>query len=263
MNLGRINALIMRHMYSYARSIPRLLDVFFWPVMDLLILGFLSLYLSTLDIEGIDIVASLVGAVLLWQIVDRSQNAMSTYFLEDVWYRNFLNIFVTPLRLSEFFMAGAILSFVRMLFISFIMFVISLLLYKFNVFTFGPALVPYVLNLYIFGIALALFINAIILRFGSSAQVLAFGMAILVQPVSAVYYPVSSLPEILQWIAYALPTSYIFESLRNITSGGGFEWQPFIIASLLNLVYIALAYGFFVTMFKKVKVMGKLLKVQD
>ncbi len=263
MNIGRIKGLIIRHLYSYARSVPRLMDIFFWPVMDLLILGFLSLYLNSLDIQGVDIVATLVGAVVLWQIVDRSQNALSTYFLEDVWYRNFLNIFVTPLTLGEFFMAGSILSVVRMFFISGIMFLISIILYKFNLFTFGIALVPYVINLFLFGIAISLFINAIILRFGSSAQVLAFGIAILVQPVSAVYYPVSSLPEILQYIAYALPSSYVFESLREITSGGSFMWQPFFIASVLNVLYLAIMWMFFVKMFKKVKVMGKLLKVQD
>ncbi|HYC34228.1 MAG TPA: ABC transporter permease [Candidatus Paceibacterota bacterium] len=263
MSALRIYALVARHLTIYLRSIPRVMDIFFWPVMDLLILGFLSIYLNSLDIGNINIVAMLIGGVVLWQIVDRSQNAFSTYFLEDVWYRNFLNIFITPLKLSEFFVAGAILSLIRILIVSLILFLISLFLYKFSIFTFGLALVPYMINLFLFGFSLAIFINAIIIRFGASAQVLAFGMAILVQPVSAVYYPVSALPHWLQYVSYGLPGTYVFESVRNIAAGGAFEWGPFLIALVLNFVYLGLAWWFFTAMFRKVKKLGKLLKVQD
>lgn len=263
MSILRIYALVARHVVILLRSIPRVMDIFFWPVMDLLLLGFLSVYLNSINIGEVNIVAILIGGVILWQIVDRAQNAFSTYFLEDVWYRNFLNIFITPLKLSEFFVAGAILSLLRILIVSLVMFIIALLFYKFNIFTFGLALVPHVLNLFLFGFVLAIFINAIIIRFGSSAQVLAFGMAILVQPVSAVYYPVSALPHWLQYVSNALPSSYVFESMRDIASGGQFETASFLIALGLNVVYLSLAWWFFATMFKKVKMMGKLLKVQD
>lgn len=263
MNLIRIYALVARHITIYFRSIPRVMDIFFWPVFDLLILGFLSLYLNTLEIQNLNIVAVLIGGAILWQIVDRAQNAFSTYFLEDVWYRNFLNIFITPLKLSEFFVAGAILALIRILIVSCILFVIGYLLYKFNIFNFGLALVPHILNLFLFGFSLAIFINAIIIRFGSSAQVLAFGMAILVQPISAVYYPVSALPVVLQYISYALPSTYVFESIRLLASGGTFEMRGFLIGLLLNVIYLAITWWFFVSMFKKVKKMGKLLKIQD
>jgi ABC-2 type transport system permease protein len=263
MNLLRIYALVARHVSILLRSIPRVMDIFFWPVMDLLLLGFLSVYLNSINIGEVNIVAILIGGVILWQIVDRAQNAFSTYFLEDVWYRNFLNIFITPLKLSEFFVAGAILSLLRIIIVSLIMFVIALLFYHFNIFTFGLALVPHVLNLFLFGFVLAIFINAIIIRFGSSAQVLAFGMAILVQPISAVYYPVSALPTWLQYISKVLPSSYVFESIRDIAAGGKFEMFSFLIAFGLNVIYISLAWWFFVAMFRKVKKMGKLLKIQD
>lgn len=263
MNLNRIKALIIRHLYVYHKSIPRLLDVFFWPVMDLLILGFLSLYLNSLDIKGVDIISLLLGAVILWQIVDRAQNAISVYFLEDVWERNFLNLFVTPLTLGEFFLAGVILGVVRIVIVGVIMSVIAFFLYSFNIFTLGILLVPFLLNLFLFGVVLALFINGIILRFGSSAQVLAFGMALLVQPISAVYYPVSSLPNVIQYVSYALPTTYVFESLREISTSGTFNFDYFWIGLTLNIIYVTLMWFFFKAMFKKVKMLGRLLKVQN
>jgi ABC-2 type transport system permease protein len=141
--------------------------------------------------------------------------------------------------------------------------VFGFLLYHFNILHIGLSLIPLMLNLFIFGFVLAIFINAIIIRFGSSAQVLAFGMAILVQPISAVYYPVSVLPQFLQYVSYLLPSSYVFESLRTISNGGTFDTQMFLTALLLNIIYLFLASWFFVSMFKKVKMMGKLLKIQD
>jgi ABC-2 type transport system permease protein len=260
----RIQALVMRHLYVYVRSVPRLMDVFFWPVMDILILGFLSMYLNSINTGGgLNFLALLLGGSILWQMVDRSQNAVSTYFLEDVWYRNFINIFITPLTWTEFFLAGAILSVIRVCIVAVILTVISLILYHFSIFYFGAALPIYFINLFLFGFVLAVFISAIIIRFGSSAQVLAFGMAILVQPVSAVYYPVSALPVVFQHISHAIPVSYVFEAMRKVTNGGVLSTSDWLIPLGLNLFYLVIVSIFFVAMVKKIKIMGKLLKIQD
>lgn len=263
MNIGRIKALIQRHLYIYVRSMPRLMDVFFWPVMELLTWGFFSFYLGQTSLENFSLASMLLGGVLLWQIVDRSQNSISIYFLEDVWHRNFLNIFVSPLKLSEFFAAGVLLSVFRMIIIFGFLALISVFLYSFNIFTIGFSLLPFLLNLFLFGIVIALFINGIILRFGSSAQVLAFGIAFLIQPISAAFYPVSALPAPLEALSRALPVSYVFESMRIVINGGVIDWSSFYIALLLNIVYLSVTWVFFVYMFKKVKKLGKLLKVQD
>lgn len=263
MNTGRINALIMRHLYIYKRSMPRLMDVFFWPVLTLLTWGFFSFYLGGTSQGNMNIATMLLGGVILWQVVDRAQNSISVYFLEDVWHRNFLNIFVTPLKLSEFFVAGALLSILRVCVLLLTLSLVSFVLYTFNLFLIGFSLLPFVLNLFLFGVALALFINGIVLRFGSSAQILAFGMSMLIQPISAAFYPVSSLPFGLAFVAKALPVSYVFESMRTIMSGGLIDWNSFYISLGLNVIYLAFAWWFFTSMFKKVKVMGNLLKVQD
>lgn len=253
----------MRHLYIYKRSMPRIMDIFFWPVLTLLTWGFFSFYLGSTGGQNVSIASMLLGGVILWQVVDRAQNTISVYFLEDVWHRNFLNIFVTPLKLSEFLFAGAFLAILRIaVMIAFLGF-ICFFLYAFNIFTIGFSLIPFIFNLFLFGVVLALFINGIVLRFGSSAQVLAFGMAMFIQPISAAFYPVSALPFGLSYVSQLLPVSYVFESMRSVMAGGAIDWNSFYISLGLNVVYLTLMWWFFTSMFKKVKVMGNLLKVQD
>lgn len=263
MKFNRINALIMRHLYIYKRSMPRIMDIFFWPVLTLLTWGFFSFYLGRTGPQNLNIATMLLGGVVLWQVVDRAQNTISVYFLEDVWHRNFLNIFVTPLKLSEFLLAGAFLAVFRIIVMVAFLSLICFLLYSFNIFVIGLSLIPFMFNLFLFGVALALFINGIVLRFGSSAQVLAFGMAMLIQPISAAFYPVSALPAPLATLSRMLPVSYIFESMRRVIAGGAIDWNSFYISLGLNIIYLVIMWLFFTSMFKKVKVMGNLLKVQD
>ncbi len=264
MNIGRINAIVMRHLYLYkGRSLPRFLDIFFWPVITLLTWGFLSVYLQKSNLSHVNFISVILGAVVFWEITQRAQQSISIYFLEDVWEKNFLNIFVTPLRLSEFFVASLLLGLIRILIILVVMFVVALALYNYNIFSLGFAFVPYVGNLFLFGVAIALFINAVILRFGTSAQVLAFGIIFVIQPISAVFYPISSLPAWIHPFSYMIPASHIFEAMRYTLATGLFATDYFWYATVLNVGYLALAWMFFNAMFRSVKKKGLLLKVQS
>lgn len=254
----------MRHLYLYkGRSLPRFLDIFFWPVVTLLTWGFLSVYLQNTNLSNVNFISIILGAVILWEITQRAQQSISIYFLEDVWEKNFLNIFVTPLKLSEFFIASLILGLIRIVIICCVLFLLSFFLYHYNLFSLGFAFIPYTANLFLFGVTIALFINAIILRFGTSAQVLAFGIIFLVQPISAVYYPVASLPTWIQPVSYAIPITHIFEAMRYTVATGVFDVGAFWISTLLNVGYFILAWFFFNAMFKSVKKKGLLLKVQS
>src|SRR3989338_4388461 len=113
LKLYRINALVIRHLYLYKRSMPRLMDIFFWPVMELLLWGFISIYLAKSNFAGTNVVTVLLGAVIFWDLLSQSQRAVSIAFLEDVWERNFLNIFVTPISLLEFVASTVVLGLVR------------------------------------------------------------------------------------------------------------------------------------------------------
>lgn len=262
MKWHRINALLIRHLYLYKRSLPRIMDIVYWPVMELLVWGFLSVYIERMGVGGFNVVTVLLGAVILWDLLSQSQKALSIAFLEDVWERNFLNIFVTPLRVSEFLASTFALAVIRTVAVAAVMGVLAFIFYRFNFFSFGLALIPFMANLLLFGTALGLLTTGIILRFGSSAQILAFGLMVLIQPFSAVFYPVSALPAFLQPVAYFLPSTYVFEGMRIVFATGAVSAMHLWGAAIANAVYLLLTVLFFYRMFAFVKREGKLLKLE-
>lgn len=251
----------MRHLYLYKRSVPRLMDIFYWPVMELLLWGFISAYIGKLNLGGFNAVTVLLGAVIFWDLLSQSQRAVSVAFLEEVWEKNFLNIFVTPLRVSEFLASTFILAMVRIVLVGVVMWALAFFFYHFNLFIFGFTLIPFMGSLLIFGSVLGLFTTAIILRYGASAQVLAFGFIMLIQPFTAVFYPVSVLPNGLQYVAYMIPSTYVFEGMRGVIATGEFSYTLFLGAMGTNAVYAVVITWFFYRMFAYVKRTGKLLKL--
>ncbi len=261
MKLHRINALLFRHLYLIMRSFPRLMDIFFWPVLDLLLWGFLSLYIAKLQLNGVNLVTVLLGSIILWGIFHQAQQAISVAFLEEVWEKNLLNIFVTPLTVWEFLMSTLLLGAVKIILAASVLAVLGWFLYAFNLFSLGFALIPFLANLLVFGWVIGLFTMAIILRFGTSAQVLAFGFVILIQPFSAVFYPVSALPHAIQFISYLIPSTYVFEGMRTVITTGVTPIDSILWAGVANLIYLALVMIFFYGMFNWVKKKGLLLKL--
>lgn len=263
MKFHRIKALLIRHLYLYKRSVPRLMDVLFWPVWEIFLWGFLSLYLDKMNLGNFSVVTVLLGAVIFWDLMSQSQRAVSTSFLEEVWERNLLNIFVTPLKIGEFLTASALVALVRIFAVGIIMFVLATFLYNLNFLTFGFYLIPFVINLLIFGWVLGLFTVALILRFGTSAQVLAWSFVFLIQPFSAVFYPVSVLPKYIQYFSFILPPTYIFEGMRAVVSTGSMPTEKLLLSFLVNAIYIFLVLWFFMRMFNKVKEKGSISKLDN
>lgn len=261
MSWKRIQALLIRHLYLYKRSFPRIMDIVYWPVMELLLWGFLSVYLEKINLGGINIVTILLGAIIFWDLLGQSQRSVATAFLEDVWEKNLLNIFVTPLRVSEFLTSTVLIGFIRLILVGIVMSILAFLFYRFNFLVFGVYLIPFVLNLLIFGWTLGLFTTGIILRFGTAAQVLAFGFIFLIQPFSAVFYPISALPPALQVIGYLLPSSYVFEGMRAVIAAGYLPLRYLLLSVGTNLVYLVLVIFFFYRMFALVKVRGRLMRL--
>ncbi len=251
----------MRHLYLYRRSFPRIMDVFFWPIMELLLWGFLSVYLDKLDLGGLNLLTLLLGAVIFWDLMSQSQRAVSFAFFEDVWERNFLNLFVTPLRVSEFTVSTGLLGLVRVLIVGIVLAGLALMLYQFNIFQFGLLLVPFVMNLVVFGWLLGVFTTGIILRYGSGANALSFGFIFLVQPFSAVFYPVSALPDSVEWIAYFIPITYVFEGMREVVATGMLPVHNLLLAFFANAMCAVLVIWYFHRMFAYVKAQGRLMKL--
>ena len=262
MKTSRIYAYTLRHLYLYKRSLPRLMEVFYWPILDLVVWGFVSVYLASLKGEGAlpGFVTFFIGALILWDILFRSQQGISVSFLEDVWSRNLLNIFVSPLSGAEYITSLMLLSVIKLILTSTVMIVLAWLLYSFDIFRLGFSLLPFIVNLIVMGWAIGIVTTAVILRFGQQAEVLAWGIALLFQPFSAVFYPVSILPGPLRIIAHYIPSAHVFEGMRQVISNGAFPAEHLLWAAGLNVVYLAVSLVFFRWNFSVVKKKGLLAK---
>ncbi len=263
MSIPRIMALVGRHLILYRRSPTRVMEIIYWPLLDLLVWGFITVYLAEFK-EGLPaFVAFFIGALILWDILFRAQQGICISFLEEVWSRNFLNLFVSPLRISEYITSLMIISILKVLAAASFTIVIAFLLYDFNIFIIGVSLVPFVINLVIMGWAVGIVTTGIILRYGQQAEVLAWGLAFLFQPISAVFYPVSVLPGILQVIAQFVPAAHIFEGMREVIESKTFPVTELVWASGLNVAYLWGSILFFNWMFGVVREKGLLARVGE
>jgi ABC-2 type transport system permease protein len=119
------------------------------------------------------------------------------------------------------------------------------------------------LSLYVFGITLGLFVSAGLLRFGPSFENIAWSTMFLLAPFGCIYYPVETLPEIFQSIAYALPLVYIFEETRNILVNQSVNYENIIQALYLNCAYLIAAVSVFYYSFDKAREKGTLINIGE
>ncbi|MBI4051808.1 MAG: ABC transporter permease [Elusimicrobia bacterium] len=261
--LIRIWAVLLRHLYLYPKSASRIMEIFYWPVLDLLVWGFLTLYIVQHP-NGISRFSGyLLGAMIFWDMLFRSQQAISISFLEEVWSRNLLNLFTSPLKPIEFLLATMTLSFVKLLTAGAVTVFLAWAFFSFNLFKMGTYLFPFVLNLVAMGWAVGIVTTAIILRYGERAEVMAWGLALLIQPFAAVFYPVSVLPWFLKPVALALPATYIFEGMREVLMAGNLNPKQIWIPTLLNGFYLFMAFLFFKMMFQSARIHGRLTKLGE
>jgi len=263
MSLQRVLALFIRNMFLFRRSFPRMMEIFYWPLLDLLVWGFLSVYLARFRENLPGFIMFFIGALILWDILFRSQTGISVSFLEDVWSKNFLNLFASPLNPAEYITALMLVSLIKLLVTALVMACLAWLLYSFNIFLLGLAIIPFFINLTAFGWTIGIVTTALILRFGQEAEVLAWALGILFMPVSAVFYPVDVLPPFLKAVAAAIPSSYVFEGMRGVLSNGGFPTGDLLRALGLNAVYMAAAFLFFYRSFRVVKRKGLLVRLGE
>ena len=262
MSLRVVSALILRHLFLYTRSPMRLVELIFWPVVELLIWGYLTMFIqenTTGDFPRI--ITYLLGAMILWDVIFRAQQGVAISFLEDVWTRNLLNVFVAPVRTTEFLAATFGVGLLRILITVAVLSMMALALYSFNVFKLGWTLLPFFMNLMVSGWALGMISTALILRWGQAAESLAWAVPFFIQPLVAVFYPVSAIkPEWLQTVSLALPPTHVFEGMREVLSTGTFSWEKFGWAVGLNLIFMAIAGSIFAWMLTMTRRRGLLTK---
>jgi ABC-2 type transport system permease protein len=246
----RIAAVVLRIFYLYRGSPQRVFPMFVWVAVDILLWGFLTRYLNSVSRAEVNFVPALLGAVLLWDFLTRVMQGVTMAFFEDVWSRNFLNFFATPLRTSEY-LAGLVIAAIATSLISLIaMIAFARVGFGLSFLTYGAALAPFLAVLFLTGIALGVAAAALVLRLGPASEWLIWPIPMIISPFAGVFYPVTVLPGWMQAIAAMLPPSQVFEGMRAIIAGKPAPWDRLAIGGGLALVYLVLACLFFVAVYR-------------
>jgi ABC-2 type transport system permease protein len=219
MDPRRIAAIVLRQFYLVRGSTARILPMFAWVAIDIVLWGFITRYLTTITGAGFHFVPTLLGAVLLWDFLSRVMLGVTIAFFEDVWSRNFLNIFASPLSVPEY-LAGLVVSSICTSSLALaVMVAVATLAFGLSFVAYGPMLAAFLFVLFLSGIALGILGTAIVLRLGPAAEWFIWPIPAVLSPFVGVFYPLSVLPKWMRMISRALPPSYVFEGLRRIVAG--------------------------------------------
>jgi ABC-2 type transport system permease protein len=233
------------------RSSPvRLVPTVAWVAIDIVIWGFLTRYLNTVAGGQVNFVPSLLGAVLFWDFFTRIMQGVTTAFFEDIWSRNFLNLFATPLSISEYVTGLVLTSIATSLIGLVVMLLLATLVFGLSFVSLGLMLIPFVLVLFVFGIALGVMASALVLRLGPASEWLVWPMTAFLAPFAGVYYPLATLPAWMRMLAYLLPPSYVFEGMRALVNGTTFTAANLLAGGILSVVYLLLASWVFERVFR-------------
>ena len=262
-SVRRVGAMVLRYWYLLRGSWPRFLELAYWPTMQMILWGFINQFMASSSNWVAAGAGVLVSAVLLWDVLFRGQLGVSVSFLEEMWSRNLGHLFVSPLRPGEWVVSLFTMSLIRTIIGVVPAALLAIPFFGYSVFNLGLPLAAFFVNLIVLGWSLGLLIVAMILRYGMGAEGLAWIVVFMLAPISAVYYPVSVLPDWLQWVALALPSSHVFEGMRAVLFGGAMRWDHLAWAVGLNAVYMALCTWVFLYSFKQARVRGSLLQTGE
>ncbi len=259
----RIAAMLLRYVYLLRSSWTRLLELIYWPAVQLFVWGFLQFYIA--QNSGFFARASgvFIAAVLMWDILFRGQLGFSVSFLEEMWSRNLGNLMISPLRPSEFVAALMLMSLIRLAIGMVPVTLLAIAFFGFNLYGLGLALAAFFLNLILTSWAVALVVSGVLLRNGMGAENLAWTLMFVLMPLICVYYPVSVLPDWLQLFAWSLPPTYVFEGMRALVMEHVFRADLMIEAFALNAVYFAIAVIAFLALLKSARRAGSLLQTGE
>ncbi|HEY8442156.1 MAG TPA: ABC transporter permease [Xanthobacteraceae bacterium] len=259
----RINAMVLRYLYLLRSSWSRLLELIYWPAMQLFVWGFLQFYVA--QNSGFFARASgvFIGAVLMWDILFRGQLGFSVSFLEEMWSRNLSNILISPLRPIEFVCALMIMSLIRLAIGMVPVTLLAMAFFGFNLYGLGLALAAFFANLILTSWAVGIVVAGVLLRNGMGAESLAWTLMFVIMPLACVYYPVNVLPDWLQLVAWALPPTYVFEGMRALIMQQVFRADLMVQALALNAIYFVAAVLAFFQLLKCARRAGSLLQTGE
>lgn len=259
----RIWGMVLRNLYLLRSSWPRLFELAYWPTFSLLIWGFLSQFLMTNSSYIAQAAGVLISAVLLWDVLFRSNLGLAITFLEEMWSRNLGQLFISPLRPLELVAALMVISFLRTLISVVPAALLAMPLFGVWVFDLGFALAAFFFNLMVMGWAVGLFVTGLLLRMGLGAEGIVWTGIFLIAPITGIYYPISVLPAWLQPLAWSFPSTYVFEGMRAVMFDHVFRWDLMMGAVLLNIVYLIAGAASFLIFYRIARVRGLLLQQGD
>lgn len=234
MKWHRVQTSLLHSWYHLSHSVETWVDLFWFSIIDIFVFGYMSLYFA----KDEQTATFLVLGIMLWEVIRISQYTVSVGMLWEVWSKSFSSLFITPLSIWEFFMGQILSGFIKSVVVFSIISTLAYFIFDFSLTQFGVALPIYFMLLFAFAVATGLFVNALILRFGTTIQSLSWGLIFLFQPLSAIFYPLSILPQPIRNIAYISPITYVMESARYQLTNGTVLWQDLGISALLCVVYL-------------------------
>ncbi len=262
-SLGRIAAMTLRHWYLLRGSWPRMVDILYWPTVNIAIWGFIQT--AVIDMStGLQVALSaLLGAVILWDITWRSQLGLALAVFEEIWSRNLGHLLVSPMRPLELILAAMAVSVIKTAIAVAPAAVLAAVAFEFNILTVGPALLIFLLNLVMFAWSISLVAAGLVVRFGQGAQDMPWAVMFGITPFAAVYYPVSTLPAALQPISAAIPASHVFEGLRALMLEQRLDLGSALAAFGLNAVWVGAGMAAFLGLLASARNRGDLLKIGE
>ena len=263
MNITRIYGLFLRHFYLITRSFPRILDLIYWPTIQITLWGFISNFFAEYSSYYNGAIGVILSCAILYDFLFRTSIGFNMLFLEEIWSRNFTNLFIAPMKISEIIISLVITALIRALIGLVPAILLTSPLFGISLLNLGLPLAFLFLSLYIFGITLGLIVSAGLLRFGPSFENIAWSTMFLLAPFGCIYYPVETLPSFFQSIAYGLPLVYIFEETRNILINGAINYSNILNALYLNGLYLFISISIFYYSFEKARDKGTLINMGE
>ena len=263
MNIYRIYGLCLRHIYLIFGSLPRIIDLIYWPSIQIILWGFISKFFTLNSNYYSDTIGVILTAAIMYDFLFRTSISYNIMFLEGIWSRNFTNLFITPLKISEIITAITLTAILRALIGLIPVSVLAIPLFGVSIFKLGLILILLLLNLHIFGVCLGILVSSGLIRFGPAFENIAWASLFLLAPLGCIYYPIDILPTWLQHVATALPLVHIFEEARNILINERFILQNIIYATSLTLLYFIFSIFIFHIFFKQAKKKGTLMNMGE
>jgi ABC-2 type transport system permease protein len=259
----RVGAMVLRYVYLLRSSWTRLLELIYWPAVQLFVWGFLQLYIAQNSGFFARVSGVFIAAVLMWDMLFRGQLGFSISFLEEMWSRNLGNLMISPLRPIEFVAALMIMSILRLAIGMVPVTLLAIAFFGFNLYVLGLALAAFFLNLILTSWAVAIVVAGVLLRNGMGAESLAWTLMFVLMPLVCVYYPADVLPDWLQLIAWSLPPTYVFEGMRALLMQQTFRADLMVEAFLLNALYFTAAVVAFLALLESARRAGSLLQTGE